>query len=84
MVDGFNLHSGHWISGRFSSTLFVEDNVRPQCRICNFYFYGKSHIFGEKLRKEIGEKRIKNLIELSKQTKQFTVAELKEIIKKYQ
>jgi hypothetical protein len=58
---GDGAQAGHFNQGRGNSILLNEKEVRPQCEICNCYHYGEQHEFGERLRKEIGEKEFQEV-----------------------
>jgi len=53
------LHAGHFLSRYYKSARWDEDNVKPQCFICNIYKKGDAVKFRQNLIKEIGEKRVK-------------------------
>ena len=64
--------AGHFNQGRRNSILLNEKEVRPQCYECNYYYYGKQHEFGERLRKEIGEEEFKKVKQQKHKTVKFT------------
>lgn len=67
------MHTGHFLSRKFLSVRFSEDNVRPQCPLCNIFKNGEQYVFGKnleasgvsvtKLQKE-SKKKVKNPREL--------------------
>lgn len=77
------LQAGHGTDGRGNSVLFWEKIVRPQCAPCNIWKRGNYTEFHARLVKEYGPKILPEIIKRKKQTKQFTIEELKGLIKKY-
>lgn len=57
------LQCGHYMSRRYMSTRFDEDNCHAQCVACNMFNQGNIQGYRRGLLEKIGEKRI-NLIEL--------------------
>lgn len=57
-----DIQCGHYMSRRYMSTRWSEDNVRPQCVACNIFNQGNIQMFRRALIKEIGEQRV-DLIE---------------------
>jgi hypothetical protein len=58
---GEDAQAGHFNQGRSSAVLLHEKEVRPQCYSCNCCRYGEQHEFGERLRKEVGEKEFQEI-----------------------
>lgn len=56
------IQNGHYMSRRYFSTRWSEDNCRPQCVACNMFNQGNAQAYRLGLIKEIGEQRV-NLIE---------------------
>lgn len=57
------LHCGHFLPKSCNPVhQFNEDNCRPQCQRCNFND-GEREIFEEKLRADIGDDKVDELIE---------------------
>ena len=52
------IQCGHFISRQYLATRFDEDNCRPQCAGCNIWGGGKPLDFEEKLKKEIGARKV--------------------------
>lgn len=80
---GKNMHGGHFVSRRHNATLFDERNVHAQCAACNMFRNGEPHVYAQKLIKTHGLDWFEKLIEDSKQTKKFTVSELRDLCEKY-
>lgn len=57
-----DIQCGHYMSRRYMSTRWSEDNTRPQCVSCNIFNQGNIQMFRRALIKEIGEQRV-DLIE---------------------
>ena len=75
-----NLHAGHFISRRIAITRFHPLNVRAQRRMCNFFGYGQSPRFAQRLIREHGQEVFNELVDLSRRTHQWTVKELEHLI----
>ena len=68
--------SGHFIPGRRNSILFDERHVYAQCVSCNVFKHGNLIAYYPFMLKKVGKKVIKELEDLNKIDKQFTVPEL--------
>ena len=74
------LHAGHLIEKQGNSAIYFDlDGLRAQCYRCNRLLHGNKDIFGQRLRKEIGEERVNNLYKKAHKTKVWTKNQLKEI-----
>lgn len=78
------LQAGHFIPGRHNAILFERRGCHPQCYQCNIPLKSNPRAYDAFMRKKYGEKVIKELEELDKTTKQFTIPELQEMIQSYQ
>jgi hypothetical protein len=59
---------GHWIEGH-GNVSFIDDNYnRPQCFYCNIMIGGNQGEFRDRIRKELGDKKVDELILAAKQT----------------
>jgi hypothetical protein len=78
------IQNGHYMSRRYMSTRFAEDNCRPQCVACNIFNQGNIQAYRRNLIKEIGEQRV-DLIEMRARTevKHYSDFEYQELIKYY-
>lgn len=56
-----DLDCGHYRSRRFIQTRFDLLNLRVQCKLCNRYKNGNLEIFREKLVKELGEDKVREI-----------------------
>ena len=72
---------GHYI--HLNALDFEPDNLRPQCKQCNKWKSGNLDIYGERLIKEIGIKKVEILRQKANQNKKFNIIELEEIIQTY-
>lgn len=78
------IQNGHYMSRRYMSTRFSEDNCRPQGVECNIFNQGAIQMYRRALIKEIGEQRV-DLIELRarQENKNWSLFELKQLIEYY-
>lgn len=79
-----NIQNGHYMSRRYMSTRFSEDNCRPQGVECNIFNQGAIQMYRRALIKEIGEQRV-DLIEVRarQENKNWSLFELQQMIKYY-
>lgn len=73
-------HCGHFISRRHLATRWLEDNLRPQCPLCNLWENGEQFLFGKRLQEDGID--IEKLRKKSKQT--ITKEERLELLNYYQ
>ena len=74
------LHCGHLIEKIGNAIIYFDlDGLRAQCYRCNRLLHGNKDIFGQKLRKEIGEERVNNLYKKINKTKVWNKSELEKI-----
>lgn len=78
------IQNGHYMSRRYMSTRFSEDNCRPQGVECNIFNQGAIQMYRRALIKEIGEQRV-DLIEVRarQENKNWSLFELKQLIEYY-
>lgn len=78
------IQNGHYMSRRYFSTRYSEDNCRPQGVECNIYNQGAIQMYRRALIKEIGEQRV-DLIEVRarQERKNWSIFELKQLIEYY-
>ena len=55
------LHAGHYISRYYKVTRWDENNVRPQCFMCNIWKKGNASIFRANLVRDLGEAIVQKL-----------------------
>ena len=79
------IQNGHYMSRRYMSTRFSEDNCRPQCVACNIFNQGNIQMYRRALIKQIGEQRV-DLIEARARTenKNWSLFEYNQLIAFYQ
>tara|TARA_R100000935_G_scaffold9559_1_gene19390 strand:- start:274 stop:537 length:264 start_codon:yes stop_codon:yes gene_type:complete len=70
------MQNGHFMSRRYYSTRWNEDNCRPQCYGCNCHAQGRSYEFSLNLNKEYGYEISLELLQLSKETVKISNPEL--------
>ena len=75
--------AGHFMSRRFNSTRYNEENVNGQSYRDNVLFYGEQYKYAKALDLKYGEGTAQKLQELAKETKQFKATELEEMIDYY-
>lgn len=63
-----NIQNGHYMSRRYMSTRWSEDNCRPQCVACNMFNQGNIQMYRRGLIKQIGEQRIDLVEALARQS----------------
>jgi hypothetical protein len=56
-----HIQNGHFIARSYLATRFDENNCRPQCVGCNMFGKGKPLEFEERLKKELGAKRVEDM-----------------------
>ena len=80
-----DIQNGHYMSRRYFSTRWAEDNCRPQCVACNIFNQGAIQMYRIALIKEIGEQRV-SLIEARarQETFRYSEFELSAMIQHYQ
>ena len=78
------IQNGHYMSRRYMSTRFDEDNCRPQCVACNIYNQGNAQMFRRGLVAQIGEKRV-DMVEYraKNESRKYSEFEYKELIEEY-
>ena len=79
-----DIQNGHYMSRRYMSTRFDENNCRPQCVACNIYNQGNIQMYRLGLIKQIGENNV-NMVEVKARTtvKKYSDFEYSELIKYY-
>ena len=68
------IQNGHYMSRRYLSTRWSEDNCRPQCVACNMFNQGNIQAYRVALIRQIGEQRV-NLIEARARQQDFKPGE---------
>lgn len=78
------IQNGHYMSRRYFSTRYSEDNCRPQGVECNIFNQGAIQMYRRALIKEIGEQRV-DLIEVRarQERKNWSIFELEQLIEYY-
>ena len=80
------LHAGHFVQGRGNAVLFDERGVFPQCYVCNVRKHGSLLEYLDFMNRHYGEEAesvIADLRKLGKQSKQFTIQELENLVTKF-
>lgn len=79
-----DIQNGHYMSRRYLSTRFSENNCRPQCVACNIFNQGNAQMYRRGLIAEIGEEAV-DMIEVRAKTvsAHYTDFEYQELYKYY-
>jgi|TARA_R110001592_G_scaffold206108_2_gene456847 hypothetical protein len=77
------MQCGHFLSRRFYSTRWNEDNCRPQCYGCNVHSQGRQYEYALNLNKEYGYNIAEELLQISRETVKISTPELQEKIEYY-
>lgn len=77
------LHCGHFLSRYYKAARWHEDNVRPQCFMCNLWKRGDSIRFRQNLIKEIGVERVEAIEAMRDQSIKLTREFLEQKIKEF-
>lgn len=79
-----NIQNGHYMSRRYLSTRFDENNCRPQCVACNMFNQGNIQMYRRGLIEEIGEAAV-DAVEVKARTTvgNYTDFEYQELYKYY-
>jgi len=84
-IEALNkIDAGHFVSGRFSNTLFNEKNVHGQCKHCNGFLAGNQLEYRRQIIKMYGEGADIEIEDLATTLKKFTIPELEDMIKMYE
>lgn len=75
--------AGHFVSRRYSSTLFDERNVNTQCRYCNRFLDGNLLEYRRQIIKKYGEDSDISIEDKATELHKFTIQELLDIEKYY-
>jgi hypothetical protein len=77
------LQNGHFCPRQHMATRFDERNNNAQCFACNMYYGGRPDAYAVRLEAKYGPGIVKELHDLARTTKQWTVPELQSLITKY-
>lgn len=75
-----NMDCGHFMSRKYMSTRWHEDNCQVQCKSCNVFRYGEQYKYSIFL----GSKKADHLYKLSKETLKLFDTDIKDMIKIYE
>ncbi|MCH9716335.1 MAG: recombination protein NinG [Gammaproteobacteria bacterium] len=78
-----SMQCGHFLSRRYYSTRWSEDNCRPQCYGCNVHSQGRQYEYALNLNKEYGYDIAEELLQISRETVKISTPELLEKIEYY-
>ena len=68
--------AGHFRHGKTKETYFNDKQIHCQCVKCNFFLSGNLGIYGFKLTKLLGAKKVEQIINQSYKFKNWTISEL--------
>lgn len=71
---------GHYVSRRWLGTRWEEQNMRPQCQVCNMYKNGNYKVYEPKMKKELGIDEVQKLWDKAYSGKKLTTYELGEML----
>lgn len=77
------MQSGHWVTGHNNATYINPDFVRPQCPVCNIWKGGMQGEFRDRIRKELGDYTVNELLVEARQTKEILLVDYIELEAKY-
>jgi hypothetical protein len=72
---GLRTTVGHWVEGHTNVSYINEVYVRPQCYHCNMMMGGNQGEFRDRIRKELGDKVVDELLIKAKVTVEISVSE---------
>lgn len=72
---GIRTMVGHWVEGHSNSTYINPVFVRPQCYKCNMMMGGNQGEFRDRIRKELGDEVVDNLLRKAHETVEISVQE---------
>lgn len=76
-------HAGHFMSRRYMSTRYDEENVNLQCTGCNTFNSGEQYKYSINVDLKYGDGTAAKLAQLARQTRKFKSFELEELIDYY-
>ena len=83
--EGSGIHAGHYVGRNgHNATYFDELNVHAQCYRCNIHLSGNAGEYALRLDEKFGEGTAKKLALKARESHQFSVEELLNIISKYE
>ena len=83
-LEGRFSQNGHFVPRQYNATRYDERNCNCQCYACNMLYNGQPTEYALRLQKKYGEGIIKELNDLRKTTRQFSVPELQKLLTFYQ
>lgn len=65
--------AGHWVEGHSNAVYINPEYVRVQCQSCNRFHGGRQGEFRDRLRKELGDEKVDQLLIDSKKTLKLSI-----------
>ena len=78
-----NIQNGHFVPRQYNATRYDERNCNAQCFADNMFYNGQPTEYALRLQEKYGDGIVKELNDLRKKIKQFTVQELQSMIELY-
>lgn len=72
---GERVTTGHWVEGHRNSTYINEKYVKPQCYYCNMMLGGNQGEFRDRIRKELGDAVVDQLLIDAKKEVEISASE---------
>lgn len=80
-LTGGNWQAGHFVNaGKSAAVRYHPDNLRVQCGRCNVWLRGNLAEYAIRLLDEIGEEKFRRLLAKSRELKQWTLPEIREMV----
>lgn len=77
------IQPGHWMTGHTNTNYINTKYIRPQCFYCNITLKGNQGIFWERIEKEIGTEEFMYLRDHSKDFKDISAQDYRDIADVY-
>tara|TARA_Y100001937_G_C7102844_1_gene323389 strand:+ start:402 stop:866 length:465 start_codon:yes stop_codon:yes gene_type:complete len=78
-----SMDAGHFMSRRYLSTRFHEQNVHAQCVKCNQYGAGEQYIHGIRIRQKYGDQVLEEIIQQKERLTKYSKEELMSMAREY-
>jgi hypothetical protein len=75
--------AGHFVKRGHHMVRWDEQNVHPQCPRCNLYLNGAQDEYAAYILNTYGKETLDRLLRAKRQSKRWTMAELRELLEQY-